>query len=408
MTHILIIGGGFGGVYAAKQLLHHFKHVKDIAITLISKTNYFLFIPMLHEVATGGLCGHDLTEPFREIISSKNFHFLKDTILSIDLNKKTVKTATTNLAYDYLVLATGSTTNFYNVPGAEQHALTLKSLEDAHTIKRHLIESVEQAFKKPDTEERKKYTSVAIIGAGATGIELSIEIKELMDQLLKNNPNNSDTPTITLIQRGDAILPQFPELRKDVEKALINHHITLLLNSPVSEITDHEVRIASGTTIHANTIIWTAGITPNTIPTTPPVTNKQGYLEVNQFLQLTKYPTVFAIGDCASYIPPGKTLPMPALAQVASEEGKHAAKNIINLITNKSLQPFIYDLRGILLSLGRRKGAAVIKGIKIKGFIAWWLMRTIYLFKILGTVNKLKTAYDWTLNLFAKRDTTEY
>src|SRR3989338_4255977 len=130
MLNIAIIGGGFGGIYAAKTLIKQYKNNPEVAITLISKTNYFLFIPMLHEVATGGLCGHNLAEPFREICKAKNFTLVKDTVEHVNLEKKKIKTKTTELNYDYLILATGSSTNFYNTPGAEQNALTLKSLED--------------------------------------------------------------------------------------------------------------------------------------------------------------------------------------------------------------------------------------------------------------------------------------
>ena len=407
MKNIIVIGGGFGGVYATKRLLHYFKH-DEVCITLINKTNYFLFVPMLHEVATGSLSGYNITEPLREILYGTHFRFVKGEAQSIDLKNKTVSINSHKLHYDYLVLATGSHSNFYSIPGAEKFTLPLKSLEHAKHIKNHIIESIEYAFQSDDEKEKIKYATLAVIGAGATGIEFSIEAKELLDQLLKSNADNTTASRVILIHSHSEILSQFPQLRIDAVKALKKHNIELVLNDKVTKVEQHKLTMKDGRVIDAATIIWTAGIEASSIPTTPKAADKNGKFIVNEFLQLPLYPEVFAVGDCASYTQQGKDHPMPALAQVAAEAGKHVAKNIYFLCHQKELEPFMYELRGILLSLGRRKGAGIIKGIKIKGFPAWFIMRTIYLFKIIGTVNKLKTAYEWTLNLFSKRDTSQH
>ena len=401
MKNIIVIGGGFGGVYAAKKLLHYFKH--DANITLINKTNYFLFVPMLHEVATGSLASNNVTEPLREILRGANFRFIKGEVQSIDLKQKQLSLNQHTMHYDYLVIATGSHTNFSNVPGAEKYALPLKNLQHALHVKNHIIESIEYAFKTDDEKEKRAYATVAVVGAGATGIELSIEVKELVDQLLKNNVSSNILSHVILIHSHSEILSQFPKLRQDAMKALKKHGIELILNDRVTKVEKSQLTMKDGRTIDAATIIWTAGTTPNKLPTKP----SENFI-VNEYLQLPSYPEVFAIGDCASYTQPGKSYPMPALAQVAAEAGKHAAKSIYLMHNKKPLKPFMYNLRGVLLSLGRRKGAGIIKGIKITGFPAWFIMRTIYLFKIIGTINKLKTAYEWTLNLFAKRDTSQH
>lgn len=400
--HVIIVGGGFGGIYTARWLLRYFKRKQNIKVTLINPTNYFTFIPMLHEVATGGLCGHHLTVPYRGMLRSRNFSFVKGTATFIDLRNKTVKTETGKLHYDYLVLATGSQPDYHGITGAQKNTLVLQNLRDAVRLKHHLIECIEQALATRSTSIQKKYCTIVLVGAGATGVELALEIEEFMGQLVEHAYVEKLQHRVILLQHDSHILHQFPALHSDVIGAIKSHKITLMLNTDVKEVADGRIITNKGA-IDAATIIWTAGIKPYAPPTKPHAADSDGYLTVNQFLQLPAHPEVFAIGDCASYVPSGETSRMPALAQVASQEGKQVARNIFLLHQRKKPVPFTYKLRGILLSLGRRHGVALINGIRFRGFFAWWLMRTIYLFKIIGTANKLKTAYEWTLNLFMKR-----
>ena len=406
MKNIVIIGGGFGGVYAAKNLIKLFKHADGVHITLVNNTNYFLFIPMLHEIATGTLSASSLAEPLREILRGKHFSFVRERAMSVDLHKQKVKTETMTLSYDYLIIATGSMTNYFNTPGAD-HCLTLKNEADAINLKNHLITSIERSFYSKTDKEKQMFATAAVIGAGPTGVELSLEIKEFIDQILKSNANNHIDPHVYLIQSGDAILPHAPKLQGEAMRALKNHGIHLLLNSRVANVMKRSVIIDNGQAINAATIVWTAGVKPNPIETAPHAADERGFFHVNEFLQLKNYPNVYAVGDCAHSVPRGHGRQLPMLAQVASKQGTIAAINIAQQHFGKPLKVFDYTVRGMLLSLGKRKGAGVLFGISIRGFFAWWLMRTIYLFKIIGVSNKLKTAYDWTLDLFVKRDTTE-
>ncbi|HLC75457.1 MAG TPA: NAD(P)/FAD-dependent oxidoreductase [Candidatus Nanoarchaeia archaeon] len=401
--NIVIIGGGFAGVYAARTILKLFKNNPDVHITIVNSTNYFLFIPMLHEVATGSLAAANIAEPLREILHGKNFSFVRERALSVDFKKKKVKTETMALPYDYLVLATGSTVNFFNTPGAE-HCLTLKNGDDAYALKNHLITSIEHSF-YAQSEDKQMFATVVVVGAGPTGIELSLEIKEFIDQILKSNATNSIRPHVYLVHSGDVVLPQFPQLQKPAMKALQKHGIELLVKSRATRIFKNSVEMNNSVVIDAATIVWTAGVKPNTVATVPTIADERGCFVVDKYLQLQ--PHVFAVGDCASCVPEGHDKPLPMLAQIATKQGEHAALNLYLDYSGKQMRPFVPAMNGILLSLGRRKGAGVVFGLPIRGFIAWWFMRTIYLFKIIGTVNKLKTAYEWTLDLFVKRDTTE-
>ncbi|MBI4146244.1 NAD(P)/FAD-dependent oxidoreductase [Candidatus Woesearchaeota archaeon] len=402
MKRIVIIGGGFAGVYCAKKLLKANAHV-----TLVNRTNFFLFVPMLHEVATGGLCGHNLAEPIREVLNAPNFTFIKGVAQSVDLERSIVKLDEQELKYDHLVLSTGSTTNFFNILGAEKNCLTLKGLHDAHRIKSQVIECLEKAFKAKTALERDSLSRVVVIGAGPTGVELAIEMQELLDQVVASNKNFKHRAEVVLVQRGEHILPQLPELRKDAERQLRKHGVKVLLNSPVKEVNHGQV-VLDKKAIDAGTIIWTAGVKPNVLPTTPSLANERGCILVNEFLQVPAFPEVFVIGDCATYTQKGSADPLPALAQVATEEGKHVARNIRALLDGRSPEPFLYKSKGTLLSLGKGHGTGIIFGFKVTGFFAWWLNRTIYLTKIIGFGNKLRTAWEWTLNLFTKRDACQH
>jgi len=399
MIKVVIVGGGFGGVYAARGILRALKH-EDVQVTLLSKTNYFLFVPMLHEVATGSLCGHSLATSFYDIMKSDRFVFTKGVVELVDLKKRVVKTKEESFSYDYLVLGTGSTINFYGIKGAE-HAFTLKSLNDAFRLKNHLISCGELARVKSG-KEREQLLTVVVAGAGPTGIELALEAKEFLDQIAGKHESR-----VFLLQRGSDILPQWPKLRPYIEKTLNRHGVQLLLNHPVSEVGKDFVA-AGNELFSAKTIVWTAGVKPSMVKTTPTIINDKGGVVVNEFLQVPSFPEVFVIGDCAFYTPKGKDVPMQMLAQVASEEGKHVAKNVVAKVKGKQLLPFLYELRGVFVSLGKLRGVGIVYGFQISGFFAWWMNRTVYLFKMQGAQSMVKTAYEWTLNLFMKRDTAQH
>ena len=404
MNRVVIVGGGFAGVYAAKGLLKR----KDVHVTLISKRNYFLFVPMLHEVATGSLCGHNLAESYREILKGKNFEFIEDEVAQVDFKKKNVNCKRGSVRYDFLVMCTGSTTNFFGTIGASEHCFTLKSLSDAVLLKNHVLRCMERAFVEHDKLERERLLSVVIVGAGPTGVELAIEMQEFLEQVCKSNALFHERPKVFLVQRGQKILPQIPRLQDDALRQLRKNNVYVLTDSAVKEVKVARVELETGKSIDARTIVWTAGVKPVLIPTIPEVAGDKKCFVVNEFLQLPAFPDVFIIGDCSQYTQKGEKTPIPALAQVASEQGKHVAKNLGRLLDKDALVPFEFKLKGQFISLGKGYGAGFIGPIKITGFKAWWLNRTIYLFKIIGTGNKLRTAWQWTLNLFTKRDACEH
>ncbi len=407
---VLILGGGFGGLYAYKGLYKYFKH-DDIDITIVNRTNYFLFTPLLHEVATGSVAHHQVVESLRQIIYKNRDILHVADVISVDCNRHIVKTSITDLPYDILILALGATTNFFNAKGAEENCLVLKDLHDAIKIRTMLIESFEKASEIRNENERRKELSFAIIGGGATGVELVSETADLfLDTFLKyykERINHSDI-SLHLINAGPDVLGPFhPRLRKKALRVLRRSGINVRLNTTVKEVREDGLVLGNDEFLPVRHKVWTAGVKPN-IPTfTHPITQDQGgRMIVNQFLQIPDCPNVFVLGDMAS-IKGVDGKPLPMLAQVAVKQGFHTGLNIKRLLTNKPLAPFSYKSKGELASVGQWHAVANIGGIKFSGAIAWFLWRTIYLFKFLSKSKQVKIAVDWTMNIFYPRDITK-
>lgn len=276
VKHIVILGGGFGGIYTAKYLLKELGNKESIKITLINKDNYFLFTPMLHEVATGGLNRHNIVEPIREILKADNFEFIKCAVKEINFNKKLIITSLCDLTYDYLVIALGSSTNFYDVQDARKYCLDLKDLHTASSVRNRIINSLEIASKLYKKENVKKYLTFIVVGGGPTGVELSAEISEFVKQMLKDNYKHlgKNNFKIYLIQRGDRIMPFIhPKCIEKATNELVKKGITLLLNSSATKVLKNSVEINNKENIVSNTIIWTSGVRPNEIETIPKITD---------------------------------------------------------------------------------------------------------------------------------------
>lgn len=410
MKRVVILGGGFGGIYTAKYLLQETKNRSDIEIVLVNKQNYFLFSPMLHEVATGGLNRHHIVEPIREVLHQKNFRFIRCEVLSIDTEKKTITAKTGVFSYDLLIIAVGSTSAFYNIPGAKEHALPLKTIEDAVAIRDRIIDSLEFAAKFHDKEDISKYLTFVIIGGGPTGVELAGEVAEFVRQASKAEyPElTNKTTKIMLLHRNSEVMPFIHECcRKDAMRMLERKGVTLRLNAPVTKITNDTVVTGSKEAIATVNAFWTAGVEPVPLETHPELQDDLGFFPVDLYLRVKDARDVYALGDCALFLNEDSGKPVPALAQTATKQAKVLARNVMHTINNEPQEKFQFKPAGLLVSIGRRYAVAEVHGIHFKGFFAWWLWRTIYLMKLVGIANKLRVAYEWTLNLFYPRDTSQ-
>ncbi len=399
--HIVIIGGGFGGINTAKYLKPLIIS-GQIDVTIFNRTNHFLFTPLLHEVATGALSPTSVVEPLQEIFRHSNVRFILDEVLGIDPHIQHVSTAKESILYDYLVISSGAETNYYNVPGAKENTYVLKDLHDAEILRKRLLDVCREASNAHDDEERQRLLSVAIIGAGPTGVELSAEIVELMHGTLCSYYKLCGFSTIhmkiRLITATPDVLSMFPvKLRSLAKDELIRKGVEIVANEAVTEIQSGKIIFADKSFLEANTVIWVAGVKPVTLEINGIEKEKNGRYKIDEFLRVS--PNIFALGDSSG------TLPM--LAQVAVQQGKNVARNIGASLRKKPLISFVYRQKGLLVSLGQWYAVGTILGITLKGPLMWILWRAIYLFNFHSLRNKLRIAGEWTVNLFYPRDITE-
>jgi NADH:quinone reductase (non-electrogenic) len=414
-TQILILGGGFGGLYTALELEKQFRDDPRIEITLVNRENFFLFTPMLHEIAASDLDITTIVNPIRKLLKRTNF--FDGQINSIDLDNKRVAVShgidashAHALAYDHLVLALGSVTNFYGIPGLEERALTMKSLADAVYLRNQLIEHLEEADFECSTIPPEQLLTFVVAGGGFAGVETIAAVNDFLRDALKFYPHLTEAMLrIVLVEHGSMILPELgPELGKYAQQKLEERKIEFRLGTKVAGLSERGVKLSDGTILPARTLIWTAGTAP--CPTLEPLACKKerGRIVVNDFLEVPGYPGVWALGDCA-FITDKKTgSAYPPTAQHALRQGQTLGRNIVATIKGGTKKPFAFSTLGQLAAIGKRTGVAKILGFKFSGFIAWWLWRTIYLSKLPRLEKKLRVTLDWTLDLVFSKDLVQF
>ena len=406
---VVILGSGFGGVNTYLNL-HKLTHKdKLVEFTIISDKNYFLFTPLIHEVATGTLVPEDVISPIRGNIECCVTDFILDTVKSVDLKKNKVFLEKRDIDYDYLVIATGSTTNFRNIPGAKEFTLPLKTVEDAVLIKNKIIE----LFEEREEMGEKKQINIAVVGGGPTGIEIATEVSEFTDTLIPNYSifkNKKTDINIRILNASENFLPNFPNrLKKEVFNLFKfgKSPISLILNARAKEVLEGTIILenidnnvlSERKSVDFNIAIWAAGVKPN-IPNGDFKLTKSGRILISQELNVVVADNVFAIGDIADF----ENTSLPQLAQTAVDESEVCARNIYNLITKKPLVVFVFKQRGLILSLGHNNAAISIGKSVFMGKIAWFLWRYFYLSQMFGKGSKAKILINWTLNEFSPRD----
>lgn len=410
-TRVVILGAGFGGVYAFKRLHSIFHRDPSVKLILVNSRNYFLFTPLLHEVATGGVSRENIVEPLRKVLGCCLAEFYLAEAKRVDLREKRVITTCGDLDYDYLILALGAETNFYGTPGAEERSFGLKSLEDAVRLKNHFIKKFEESSTVRKLERLDAKLRFVVVGGGPTGVELAAEMAEMFYETFRAYYRDHffhDKIKITLVQRQQELLSHFSKkVRAKSLEVLRKKGVDVKLGVRVERIGDGLVELSNGERIKTETVIWVAGVKPREISFDQNVEQgTQGKIKVNEFLQMHGWPEVFIVGDLAEFLgKDGKKL--PALAQVATKEGENVAENIARMMQGKPLYPFLYSHAGDLISLGQWMAVAEIKKFSFWGHFAWWLWRTVYLSKLISFPKKIKVAVDWTINLFMPRDISE-
>jgi NADH dehydrogenase len=408
---IVILGGGFGGVYAAIHLEKLLARERAVEICLVSRDNFFLFTPMLHEIAASDLEITNIVNPLRKLLHK--VEVLVGAVDEIDLANKRVMVSrgyrndSQQLHYDHLVIALGSITNFYNLPGFPELALAMKSLPDAIRLRARVLRHLEEANSECNLSVRQSLLTFVAAGGGFAGVETVAALNEFVREALPFYPNLcEDMLRVMLLHSGPVILPELGEtLGRYTQKVLSLRGVEVRLNTRVKSMTENKVFLVDGVAIPSCTLVWTAGTVPHPLILSLPCGKEGGRIRVNEFLRVLDWPNVWAVGDCA-FVPdirnPGKS--HPPTAQHAIREGKVVAQNIAAVLLGCRLKPFSFRTIGLLASIGRRTGVARIFGFNFSGFFAWWIWRTVYLSKLPGLDKKIRVAFDWTLDLLFPKD----
>jgi NADH dehydrogenase len=411
---VVILGAGFGGLYTALNLDAAMSRLQNIDATLINREHFFLFTPMLHEVAASDVNITHIVNPIRKLL--RNVQFFHGEVRGIDLTTKRIQVVhgpmhhPHEIEYDYLVIALGGITNVYNIRGLERHSLTMKSLGDAIHLRNRLIDLLEEADSECAVGSCDSLLTVAVAGGGFAGVETVAALSDLLRQATQYYRHlNPDLVRTVLIHAGPLILPELgEELGAYAQKELSKRNVDIRTNTKVQGVSEKGLELSEGTVLPASTVIWTAGTSPSPILETLPCNKQGGRLIVNEFMELPGWDGVWALGDCALATDPQTGKPYPPVAQHAMREGKTVARNILAAIRGGAKTPFRYSTIGMLAAIGRRTGVANILGFNFSGFVAWFLWRTIYLSKLPRLEKKVRVALDWTLDLLFTKDLVHF
>ncbi|MGI8554459.1 MAG: NAD(P)/FAD-dependent oxidoreductase, partial [Dehalococcoidia bacterium] len=409
---VVILGGGFGGLAAAQRLEQLLSSESDLAVTLVSESNYLLFTPMLVEVASSGLEAQHISAPVRAACPRTRFR--RAQVESIDTMDSMVRVRAGEsspieaLPYDHLILALGSTPSFHGLPGLEENAFTLKTLEDATRLRNHVIASLERADIELDRTMRQRLLTFVVAGAGFAGMEMIAELFDLARSIRRYYPGIHRTELrFVLVHSRERVLPELSvELGEYARRKLEARGIEFVLGKRVAGATAGAVLLGDGSRIETSTLVWTAGNQPNPLlKSLHAEMNRAGQVVVDSTLQIGGLANVWAIGDCAQ-VPDAYAEGQfcPPTAQHALREGKVVAENVLAALHGKPSIPFRFHTLGTLVALGHRTAAAEIRGHRFSGLLAWLMWRTIYLSKLPGLEKKVRVAFDWALDLVFPRD----
>ncbi len=386
----MILGGGFGGLTAARAL------TKIADITVVDRHNFQTFLPLLYQVSTAGLAADHVAYPIRGALRKTGAKFRMASPISIDHKNKQVKLDSSELLdFDHLIIALGSTTSDFGIPGVNEFALGMKSVHEALTIRAEVMRRFEDLCR---FEDDTRFT-ISVIGGGPTGVEMAGALAELVRGPLKSDQKHAAAHIdVQLIEAGDRLLPPFsPSLSARTKKDLEKLGVKVMLNSAVKALAHREVVLKDGTTLPSEITVWAAGVqgSPAMAQLNLPVVGNR--LAVDPSLQVKNYPNIWALGDIAGAL--GKDgRPLPMVAPVAIQQGKFIAKQIERITKQKPLKAFSYLDKGSMATIGRNKAVVEVKGLKLTGTIAWLTWLWLHLFYLLGGRNKIGTMADWTWN----------
>lgn len=386
----MILGGGFGGLTAARAL------TKIADVTVVDRHNFQTFLPLLYQVSTAGLAADHVAYPIRGALRKTGAKFRMASPISIDHRNNQVKLDSSELLdFDHLIIALGSTTSDFGIPGVNEFALGMKSVHEALTIRAEVMRRFEDLCR---FEDDTRFT-ISVIGGGPTGVEMAGALAELVRGPLKSDQVHAAAQIdVQLIEAGDRLLPPFsPSLSARTKKDLEKLGVKVMLNSAVKALEHRKVILKDGTSLPSEITVWAAGVqgSPAMQQLNLPIVGNR--LAVDASLQIKNYPNIWALGDIAGAL--GKDgRPLPMVAPVAIQQGKFIAKQIERITKQKPLKAFSYLDKGSMATIGRNKAVVEVKGLKLTGTIAWLTWLWLHLFYLLGGRNKIGTMADWTWN----------
>lgn len=405
MKRVVILGGGFGGATCAQALERHAREF-DLEIVLINRNNFFVFTPLLIEAGTGSLEPRHAVVPLRDFLDKTVFRAAE--VISVDPIDATVryrvngKNEDEEIAYDHLVVALGSITRRMPIPGLKEFAFEMKDLGDAVSLRDRAIRLLEQADATPDPEERRALLRFVVVGGNFTGVEVAGEFQVFLSEAARRYRNvRRDECSVTLVEIAPRILQALDEdLAVYAVEQMEKRGTRVLLRTSVKEVRVDSVLLSNGEILPTRTVIWCAGVAPN------PLTQKlglpidaRGAIRCGADLRVEGKENVWALGDCAA-IPDREGKNQPPTAQHAVRQAAHLSRNLAATFRGAPLTPCFLTSQGALAALGCRTAVAKVFGVKLSGFPAWFLWRTVYLLKMPGVARRLRVALDWTMDLF--------
>jgi NADH dehydrogenase len=399
-THVVIIGGGFGGLSAARVL----RNRKDVRVTLLDKRNHHVFQPLLYQVATATLSAGDIASPIRWILrGAHNVRVLLGEASRIDSANHRVELADgATIQYDQLIVATGSSHTYFGHPEWESAAPGLKTLEDAFEIRRRVLKAFEHAERAVDDQHRQELLTFVLVGGGPTGVELAGTLAEIARQTLRDEFRSIDTTRarVVLIEASGSILPTFPEtLRDAARRSLRRLGVEVMEDTRVVGVDEHGVLIQPGGRVVSGTVLWTAGVAASPLVATigAPL-DRAGRVLVQPDLTIPGHPEVFVVGDAAALQQGGQWL--PGVAQTAMQGAAHAARTILRRLEGKDSVPFVYRDLGNMAIVGRNAAVADLHFARLSGILAWFAWLFLHIFMLIGFRNRIVVMLAWAVAYF--------
>jgi NADH:ubiquinone reductase (H+-translocating) len=398
---VIIVGGGFGGIQLAKNLKN-----KEVQVLMLDRHNYHTFQPLLYQVATGGLEADSIAFPLRKIFKGqKNFTFRNTEVLKIYPERKAVETTIGEFYYDYLVIATGSDSNFFGSKELEHYTMPMKTIPEALNLRSMLLQNLEEALIETDPVKKAGLLNFVVVGGGPTGVELSGALSELKRHVLKKDYPELDITAVNiyLIEGSHELLgPMSPQAKRASKEFLEEMGVKVLVDVRVSSYDGEVIKLSSGQDIVTKNVLWSAGVKGEVIDGIPAEKLvRGGRIKVDTINRIDGFNDIFAIGDVAAMVTEEHPMGHPGVAPAAMQQGKHLAKNLIRMLNNEQPEPFRYFDKGSMATVGRNRAVVDIGKIRFQGIFAWFVWMFVHLMSLVGFRNKLVVLVNWIWSYFS-------